>query len=60
MYDRATGAMTDCPVYDRTTAPAGQTLAGPAIVEQYDSTLVVDPGWTVTPNEFGHLVLARA
>lgn len=36
----------DTPIYDRATLPAGFSLAGPAIVEQVDSTVVVPPGTT--------------
>jgi N-methylhydantoinase A len=59
MYDRATGAMIDCPVYDRLIVPTDEQLNGPAIIEQYDATLVVDPGWTVASNELGLLMLDR-
>jgi N-methylhydantoinase A len=59
VYDRAQGAMIDCPVYDRTSAPVGTDLAGPAVIEQYDATLFLDPGWSLAATEFGHLVLKR-
>jgi len=32
---------------------------GPAIVEQYDSTTVVYPGWSYEPDRLGNLVLRR-
>ena len=59
MYDGVTKAMIDCPVYDRAAAPSGVALAGPAIVEQYDATLAVGSGWTVTANDYGHLIVTR-
>jgi N-methylhydantoinase A len=34
----------DTPVYDRADLPAGTVLAGPAIIDQLDSTTVVPPG----------------
>lgn len=37
------GAWHDTPVYDRTTLPAGTEFAGPAIINQLDSTVVVPP-----------------
>ncbi|MCY4086947.1 MAG: hydantoinase/oxoprolinase family protein [Actinomycetia bacterium] len=45
-------------VYERPPATAGH-LSGPAIIEEYDATTVVDPGWTVHANDLGQLVLAR-
>jgi N-methylhydantoinase A len=35
----------DTPVYLRTDLPAGMELAGPAIIDQLDSTTVVPSGW---------------
>ncbi len=34
------------PVYERDDLPVGSALAGPAIVEQYDTCTYVAPGWT--------------
>ncbi|MCT2584483.1 hydantoinase/oxoprolinase family protein [Actinophytocola gossypii] len=45
------------PVFDRAKLLAGNTIAGPAIVEQLDSTTVVPPGWTATVDEFGNLLI---
>ncbi|MGH7267574.1 MAG: hypothetical protein ACREMB_22360, partial [Candidatus Rokuibacteriota bacterium] len=48
-----------CPVYERYRLRAGNRLRGPAIVEQVDSTTVVEPGFAVTVDRFGNLLLAR-
>jgi len=48
----------EAPVYTRdhlTAAP----LAGPAIVEQFDSTTVLPPGWTARLDEYGNIVAER-
>lgn len=50
----------DCPVYERSLAPVGPEIAGPAIIEQYDSTLFVDPGWTAHIDRVGQIVLTCA
>lgn len=47
----------DTPVYDREDLPVGITLTGPMIVEQTDTTTVVDPGATVTVDEAFNLVV---
>jgi len=41
------GVQHDCAIYEREHVPAGSRLAGPAVVEQLDSTTVVPPGYTV-------------
>ncbi len=46
----------DTPVYDRTRLRAGQRFAGPAIVEQADTTVVIVPGQSVTVDDFGNLI----
>ena len=46
-------------VVDR-AALGDQVLAGPAIVEQYDSTIVVPPGATLRADEWGSLCLRIA
>jgi N-methylhydantoinase A len=48
----------DCPVLSRQHLRAGQTLHGPAIIEQYDSTIIVDNGDQVEVLESGELSIA--
>jgi N-methylhydantoinase A len=36
---------TDTPAYDRTALHHGHAVDGPAILHQYDTTIVVPPGW---------------
>ncbi|WGF87843.1 hydantoinase/oxoprolinase family protein [Marinivivus vitaminiproducens] len=47
-------------VYDRAFMPAGMTFEGPAIVEQADTTTVVEPGWRGEVAADGNLVLTAA
>jgi N-methylhydantoinase A/oxoprolinase/acetone carboxylase beta subunit len=47
-------------VYDRAALKPGDTLAGPAIVEQDDTTTLVTPGWRGRLDRLGNLVLERA
>jgi N-methylhydantoinase A len=42
----------ETPIYVRTDLPVGAALAGPAIVEQLDSTTVVPPGWRAEVDEW--------
>ena len=36
---------TDTPAYDRTALHHGHAFDGPAILHQYDTTIVIPPGW---------------
>jgi N-methylhydantoinase A/oxoprolinase/acetone carboxylase beta subunit/N-methylhydantoinase B/oxoprolinase/acetone carboxylase alpha subunit len=45
------------PFYDRTTLRAGQSISGPAIIEQYDSTTVIPPGLSAEIDRHGNIVV---
>ena len=49
----------DCPIYDRYALGAGAELAGPAVVEEFDSTTVVHPGYAVRVDAHGNLIIER-
>ena len=51
------GGWRDTPVYWRDHLPLEVHLSGPAIVEQMDTTIVVDPGCTVTSDRDGNLMV---
>ena len=44
-------------IIDRVKLPVGATFAGPAIVEQFDATTVVPPGWAAQVDRFHNLAL---
>jgi N-methylhydantoinase A len=44
--------------YDRAALEAGNTLEGPAIINQYDSTTVIPPGLTARIDGFSNIVIA--
>jgi len=48
------------PRYDRDRLPAGTHLAGPAIVEDAWSTIVVPPGYEISTDAMGHLWIREA
>jgi N-methylhydantoinase A/oxoprolinase/acetone carboxylase beta subunit len=54
-----TGQTCSCPIYDREELGADAKLSGPAIIEQYDSTVVIPPRWHATVDPFGTLVMER-
>lgn len=47
----------DTPVYWRDHLPEAVTLDGPAVIEQFDTTLLVPPGDRVTGGSDGNLIL---
>ena len=46
-------------VYDRDALTEGFAFAGPAIVQQPDTTTLVEPGWSCTVDAAGNLILMR-
>lgn len=53
------GARHDCTVYERALLHAGETVDGPAIVEEAGSTTVLPPGWQCRVDALGNLHLSR-
>lgn len=48
------------PVYQRERLQAGNLVQGPAIIEQYDTTTLLPPGWQATVDRFTNLIIERA
>jgi len=53
------GQATDAVIYDRGRLEVGASFPGPAIVEQFDATTVVPPGWRAFVDRYGNLILQR-
>ena len=51
------GAFTECHVYSRDTLFSGMELKGPAVVEEYGSTTILQPGQMAQIDRYGNLVL---
>ena len=54
----ATG-FVETPIHDRDAIRRTDRIAGPAIIEQMDTTTVVPPGWTATVDAAANLLLVR-
>lgn len=52
------GEWTNTPIYDRNDIPAGTTLEGPAILDQFDTTTYIRPDQSCFCDEFGFLHLS--
>ena len=59
IYLSAQRQMESVPVYDRYLLPAGVVLSGPAIIEERESTVVVNDLATIKHDGFGNLVIDR-
>jgi N-methylhydantoinase A len=53
------GRRHDAGVYERDALGRGQQIAGPAILEQPDTTTIIPAGWVATVDRFGNLVITR-
>ncbi|MCE2489828.1 MAG: hydantoinase/oxoprolinase family protein, partial [Anaerolineae bacterium] len=60
VFDRASSAQIEYQVYDRMKMGAGDSLSGPAIVEEPSSTTMVHAGDTLTVGEYGELQIRIA
>ena len=54
---RFDGREVDCPVYQRERLDVGLTVAGPAILDQFDCTTVICPGQTARVDEWKNLIV---
>ena len=52
------GGWTDTAVYWRDELPLNLALSGPAVIEQMDTTTLVEPGCLVTSDADGNLIIA--
>ncbi|MFT7135345.1 MAG: N-methylhydantoinase A [Akkermansiaceae bacterium] len=53
----AEGAFHEAGLFDRLSLAVGERIAGPAVLEQPDTTIFVDPGLVATVDGFGNLVI---
>lgn len=51
---------TSASLYDRSRLLAGHRIDGPAVIQEFGSTVPVHPGFSATVDPFGNLILRRA
>jgi N-methylhydantoinase A len=49
----------DTPTYNRSDLAPGDVVAGPAIIEEFGSTVPVHPGFVATVDAYGNLLLTK-
>src|SRR2546427_268932 len=57
VYFPESGGFIDCPVYDRYRLGVGAALAGPAVIEERETTAVLLPGDHATVDAHGNLII---
>jgi N-methylhydantoinase A len=53
------GEWWDADVYSRLTIPENHVVLGPALLEQPDTTIFIDPGLGGKVDRFGNLIISR-
>ena len=53
------GSWTEATIYERLHLPVGAEIKGPALLEQPDTTIFVEPDLVGIVDEFGNLVISR-
>src|SRR5262249_27724251 len=54
------GGRVECLVYERARLLAGNEVLGPAVIEQFDSTTLVEPGQRAVVDDHGFLMIRAA
>ena len=49
----------DCVIWRREDLSVGTVVAGPAIIEEYGSTIVVPASWRTRTDKYGNLILEK-
>ena len=57
VYFEDTGGFVSCGIYDRAKIAPGSTVDGPAILENIDSTVIIDPGWRARIDDYGNCIM---
>jgi N-methylhydantoinase A len=58
VYWRQAG-WVECPLFSRTELAYDQTIVGPAIVEEYGSTVVIPQSWKLRVDGYGNLIIEK-
>ena len=57
VYFEDAGGFVPCGIYHRARLAPDSTIDGPAILENIDSTVVIDPGWRARIDEYGNCIM---
>lgn len=57
VYFEGEQGFVDCPVYLRANLLAGQKISGPAVIEQMDTTILINPDWQAEIDQYLNIML---
>ena len=60
VYFEDADGFVPCDIFDRARLAPGSTIDGPAILENVDSTVVIDPGWRASIDDYGNCIMRPA
>ncbi len=60
VYFEDAAGFVPCDIFDRARLVPGSAIDGPAILENIDSTVVIDPGWRGRIDDYGNCIMRRA
>ena len=55
----STGEWRDTAVYDRLLLPVGTSLEGPCVLQQPDTTIFIEPGFSASVDALGNVIIER-
>jgi N-methylhydantoinase A len=53
------GYWQEASIFERLLLPVGAVIAGPAVLEQPDTTILIEPGLIGTVDQFGNVIISR-
>lgn len=59
VYFRETAGYVETQIFDREHIALGQVVAGPAVIEEWTTTIVVPPAWSAEIDRLGDILLRR-
>jgi len=59
VYFENEGDYIRTPVYSRERLTPRSVIQGPAIIEQYDTTIVIYPNWVANVDKYGNIIITR-
>ena len=57
VYFEESGGFVPCDIYHRARLAPDSNIEGPAILENVDSTVVIDPGWLARIDYYGNCIM---
>ena len=57
VYFEDAAGFVPCDIYDRARLAPASVVDGPAILENIDSTVVIDPGWQARIDDYGNCIM---